>query len=388
LYTGFVYRILIPVMENESTVTKPDKTKGHLSKDGKWKSFPKAPGLLQYVSTGLYFARVKIDGKFFRKSLETNSLLTAKERLPDFIKEHKRKAAVEGTFGDALAKYRWEIDNDPALSPFTKKYRGACITKLLASWPGLANEPLKNLKAKECKAQFAQLWEKIDAQYFNNILGTFRAVLRKGGISPEDDPTKGDSPIKRKGVVTEAQELPVEVLGRLVDYLTKSSSWRHHKAAIVLRFLAFSGCRISEARQVQWSDVGESFIRIRNAKTRNHQNHDATREVPILPPMRELLAEMRRDNPKTTGPVLPFSECYGSVRTACAELKIESISHHTFRAWFATRAIEAGIDIPTVAQWCGHKDGGALLLKRYRKANQAHSLKMAERFTATGKVQQ
>jgi len=34
-----------------------------VSPNGKWRSFPKVPNLVQYVSTGLYFARVKVQGK-------------------------------------------------------------------------------------------------------------------------------------------------------------------------------------------------------------------------------------------------------------------------------------------------------------------------------------
>ena len=44
----------------------------NLSPDGKWRSFPKVPNLVQYVSTGTYFGRVKIEGKVFRESLETD----------------------------------------------------------------------------------------------------------------------------------------------------------------------------------------------------------------------------------------------------------------------------------------------------------------------------
>ena len=43
-----------------------------LSKDGKWRSFPKVPHLLQYVSSGQYFGRIKINGKVIRQTLETD----------------------------------------------------------------------------------------------------------------------------------------------------------------------------------------------------------------------------------------------------------------------------------------------------------------------------
>ena len=47
------------------------KREEHLAKDGKWRSFPKVPHLLQYVSNGNYYGRIKVSGKIIRESLET-----------------------------------------------------------------------------------------------------------------------------------------------------------------------------------------------------------------------------------------------------------------------------------------------------------------------------
>jgi len=38
---------------------------------------------------------------------------------------------------------------------------------------------------------------------------------------------------------------------------------------------------------------------------------------------------------------------------------------------------KAGVDVPTVARWLGHKDGGALLMKTYSHLLQEHSQAMA-----------
>jgi hypothetical protein len=52
---------------NTETEQLPDKTRkksaNRLSKDGKWRSFSRVPHLLQYVSSGTDFARIKIKGK-------------------------------------------------------------------------------------------------------------------------------------------------------------------------------------------------------------------------------------------------------------------------------------------------------------------------------------
>ena len=52
-------------------------------------------------------------------------------------------------------------------------------------------------------------------------------------------------------------------------------------------------------------------------------------------------------------------------------------THHDFRHFFVTTCIEAGVDIPTVAKWVGHRDGGALLMRTYTHVRDAHSARMA-----------
>lgn len=65
--------------------TKPNTRKRdeHLSSDGRWRSFPKVPNLLQYVSNGNYYGRIKIGGKVIRQSLETTVWTTAKLKPVD-----------------------------------------------------------------------------------------------------------------------------------------------------------------------------------------------------------------------------------------------------------------------------------------------------------------
>jgi hypothetical protein len=50
--------------------------------------------------------------------------------------------------------------------------------------------------------------------------------------------------------------------------------------------------------------------------------------------------------------------------------------------WFSFREaehIESGVDIPTVARWLGHKDGGALAMKTYGHLRNEHSQQMAQK---------
>src|SRR5208282_1799282 len=65
LYPTFASRRKLVLMTTQNVDTKPDKTtkqerNAAISSDGKWRSFPKVPNLVQYISTGTYFERVKI----------------------------------------------------------------------------------------------------------------------------------------------------------------------------------------------------------------------------------------------------------------------------------------------------------------------------------------
>jgi hypothetical protein len=94
---------------------------------------------VQYVNTGIYFGRVKIEGKIFRESLETDIFTTAKLLLGDWIKSKRKHSArpIAGTFSEARTFYETDLDADHTLKDGSKLYRHNCIKALLRTWPGL-----------------------------------------------------------------------------------------------------------------------------------------------------------------------------------------------------------------------------------------------------------
>jgi hypothetical protein len=183
LYANFVSRKTLVVMTTLSAVPKheikPAKPlcDARRSPDGKWRSFPKVPNLVQYISTGTYFGRVKVDGKIFRKSPETDVFTTAKLRLPDFIqKKHKLAGRpVLGTFAAARVLYENELTADHSIKETAKIYRRKCIVALMRSWPELdAITPAKITK-QECKAWASKFAAAYSPSVFNNTLSTLAA---------------------------------------------------------------------------------------------------------------------------------------------------------------------------------------------------------------------
>ena len=373
----------------------PKTTRGHRqSKDGRWRYFPKVPNLLQYVSTGTYYARSKVNRNNVRLSLETKVFSVAKQRLPDKLKQIRKPRPTLGTFGQAREQYAAELENDHMIAKCTRRFRRQCLAVLAKTWPALEGLPIRKITAKACQEWAMRFAAKYDDQYFNNTLGTLRLVLEGAGLRRDDNPA---FLVKRLGVKRKELHLPEpDQFEQLVTTIEKWGRWQSRHSADLVRFLAFSGCRISEASQVKWKDIDfdRGEIQVRNAKRSKRSNADAVRFVPMIAPMRELLERLqqnykkgeplRRENePYRADCVCLMTECQRSLTLACDKINIPRITHHDLRHLFATQCIEAGVDVPTVSRWLGHVDGGALAMRVYGHLRREHSATMAQRVTFT-----
>jgi integrase len=362
----------------------------HLTKDGKWRSFPKVPNLLQYIRTGTYFARTKVKRKTIRLSLDTDVFTTAKQRLPDKLRLIRKPRPVLGTFGQAREQYATDLDQDHTIGEGTRYYRQNCLKALTKTWPGLDSLPLRKITVQACKEWAHRFAATYDEQYFNNTLGTVRAVLARGGVSRDDNPA---FTVKRLGVKRKQLQLPeMDEFDKIIEAVEGAGAPQSQQCADLVRFLAYSGCRISEAHKVTWPDVDwqRKEIRIHNAKRSRTSSENMVRFVPIIPAMQELLLRLQaryaqierlllEHRPDLKNRVCLIGECEKSLTAACKKVGAKRITHHDLRHLFATRCIESGVDIPTVSRWLGHLDGGALAMKVYGHLRREHSAAMAQR---------
>lgn len=201
-------------MSNNDSNQLPDSPKPrraeretNISPDGKWKSFPRVPNLLQYVPSGVYFGRIKSGGKIIKETLKTEVFTTARLRLGDFLKtQHKRAArSIAGTFSDARATFERELDADHTLKPASKLYRHNCVKALLRTWPDLDKKAPAKITEVECREWASKFAGQYDEQFFNNTLSTLRHILEKAGITREENPA---FKIKRLGVKQKELKLP------------------------------------------------------------------------------------------------------------------------------------------------------------------------------------
>lgn len=342
--------------------------------------------LVRYVPSGTYFIRAKVNGKLIRETLETKVETVARLKLAERLTELRNlpvvKNAARMTFAEAADLYRAAVAGDRELKPLSKSYRRDTLAAILRTWPELEITEMKRITAKDCEGWASRYSDEYSASRFNGTIQTLRAVfdlaIKQGAIAA--NPAKGlkAESIQQKELTLPSQAQFLKVLAALDSNPMAGCS------ADLVRLLAFSGMRKSEARNFTWADVDfdKRQIRVKGDPEHGTKNWER-RTVPMIDDLKALLDRLAADN--QTGRVVPQNECRYSLDAACKAAGCERITHHDLRHLFATRCIESGVDIPTVSRWLGHKDGGALAMKTYGHLRDDHSAAMAQRVSFSTK---
>jgi integrase len=353
----------------------------------------KAPvaNLVRYKPSGVYFARAKVGGKLIRQTLKTNVLSIARLRLRDLlageqqnVERQKTIAVGKMTFGDALEIYKRRVTEDGETKPSTKKYHQEIVQALLKSWPELNSLDMKRITKADCFNWRSSFGAAYSATRINGAVSVLRRtfdIAVEAGVR-HDNPAQA---VRRARVRQRKLTLPEP--GQFLDFvaeLENGGGRDSRNCAALVRFMAFGGFRLAEAANTTWADC--DFVRgkivVRGDPATGTKNSEI-REVPMIPDMRQLLERLRAERPdiQSSDPVMRVRECQKAMDRAAKIVGMTRITHHDLRHLFATRCIEAGVDIPTVSRWLGHKDGGALAMKVYGHLRDQHSVEMAQKVT-------
>lgn len=367
-------------------MTGPEKEQA--SSDSKWQR-TQYTNLIRYEPSGVFFARIRVGGKLIWRSLRTKAISVAKLKLADLEREERtrREAVVQSdaadtTFQTLLEGFLAELEINPQIKPRTRQYWRERAAALLASWPRLAKSEARKITESECERWAAQFATTAAPSNFNNTIGLLRRVLGRAvdqGLRYSNPASK----LKRARVLLKRIQLPShQQFADLVREIRRVPFGPGLASAELVEFLAFGGFRKSEAASIRWSDVdfARGEITVRGDAETGTKNW-SVRRVPMIPDMVALLKRLHEKRPeaKQEDLIMRVAECQGTLTRSCKAIGIPRITHHDLRHLFATRCIEAGVDIPTVSRWLGHKDGGALAMKVYGHLRDDHSTAMAQR---------
>jgi integrase len=381
----------------------------------------KEPNLLRNLSSGRYYGRFKVTGKQKWVNLDTDIWSVAKLRLADERAKIQRirqagadVSAGGATLAQLVAIYRQRIKERSDIAEKTRIGAVGALETVIKTWPGferlspslLSRRTVidwRNRVTKDGTGSKPPGAKGPSAKYSGRSYSTVNHAIDAIRMLLDIAVEHGQlvtNPLQGRGVKVKRNprkpKLPeASVLNAIFDAIEKDggSGSRSRDAADFCRFLAYTGCRLSEAGGVTWGDVdlGRGIIHVRGTKTAA-----ADREVPLIPVARKLLEKLyarqsainleirAKAEIDPASRVVPVAEAGTSLANACKRLDIEPLTHHDLRDAFATLAIEAGVDIPTVASWLGHADGGALLMKTYAHHRRAHSLAQAAKIKFGG----
>lgn len=253
---------------------------------------------------------------------------------------------------------RWLALHSIGVKPRSIQYNREVVQFIRRTWPARLSMPVNQITEADCINYATRISAYSPARY-NGVINALKSFIAVAKIIPRKSPPKPDAKIP-------TPQLFEQLLAAL-------DSCAQGHSALLVRLLAHTGMRINEARQLTWDDVRDDHIYLRGETTKNGR----PRTIPFIRGTTEVLRAWKRVSKGKL--VITQKDCRRALRFAAQLLGCPLYNHHTFRHYFATRCIVSGVDIPTVAKWLGHTDGGMVLLRTYCHLLDEHSRAMAER---------
>ena len=339
--------------------------------------------------SGIYYARFFHGGKEIWRTMKTSLFSVAEARFDAQLAEHRdRKQTTKDvargklSFGEALVIARRQLEANPESKPRTHAYHAEVFTTILRALPEWEERPLNKLTKHELQDWAERYKAGASATRFNAALSIMRRIFKVGLDNGAifRDPTQD---IKRSRVRLKKLDLPTRDQFLAIVESIRSAGGRFSKAAAdFVAGLAFTGIRRGEAKQVLWDHVDFKGGRLHvHGDPQTGTKNWETRIVPLIPAARALFERMRKErlHEDDAAPVFLVNEAQKALDRAAKIVGTARFVHHDLRHLFATTCIEAGVDIPTVSRWLGHKDGGALAMKTYGHLRDEHSAAAAKK---------
>lgn len=368
----------------------------------------KVQNLVKDGDTGIYYARTKIKGLNKYRSLDTTTFTTAKLRLPDKLKEIRESEPTgepiagglerNALFSEAAKRYTTQIENDPNLEPASREARLRPVATLRRTWPELFDMEIRRIQPVSVKNYMSDFdrgrwpYRPTGAKSktvpgnspssFNKLVTCLRSVfdiaIAQHVIAKNPAADLTYKPLRRKLL-----RLPNKTqFGKIVHHI-RTRAGKGRIAADLVEGLSYSGMRVEEANALTWGDLDHErrMLTVNGTKTEG-----SARVIPMTPAFHDLTSRIRAHreavwgrNTLSTEPVFEASEALTSLAKACEAVGVKKMTHHDLRHLFATTCIESGVDIPTVAGWLGHVDGGVLAMQTYGHIRPSHSVEAAKK---------
>jgi integrase len=338
------------------------------SKNG---AFEKVGECLYRYSNGVYYARIKIDGKDIKRSLKTTDRDFAKRKLAAFREEQEQIDRSQGklTLAELCDRYLKTVQHQ---KPKTIERKTFIVGRIKAHWPTGKLTQVRNIKPSDVDLWLShyRFGSASRNLHISCVKEVFNSAVRDRIISASPAAhlrsARGEKPIRSTPTYEQFKAI-------IADVRTQPFNADAQDSADFLEFLGLAGLGQAEAGSLTRQDIdldAGRFITFRHKTSTGFV-------VPIFPQLRPLLERLCEG--KFNGDrIFKVADAKKALAGACRRLGYSSFSQRSLRRMFITRAIQLGVDVKTIAEWQGHRDGGKLILDTYSYVNPMHSQRMAQ----------
>jgi integrase len=330
--------------------------------------------LYRYSSNGVYYGRIRVEGKEIKRSLETSDPAIARRELARFKDEQRQIDRSQGklTLAELCDRYLKTVQHQ---KPKTIERKSFIVRRIKTDWPTGKLTQIGKIKPSDVELWLSRYRFGSASRnlHISCVRELFNSAVRDRIITASPAAhlrsAKREKPIRLTPTFEQFKAIIADVRAQVFNADAQDS-------ADFLEFLGLAGLGQAEAGSLTRSDVDLDAGRI---ITYRHKTSTGF-AIPIFPQVRPLLEKLCEE--KSNGDrIFKIADAKKALAGACRRLQFPPFSQRSLRRMFITRAIERSVDVKVIAEWQGHRDGGKLILDTYSHVNRVHSQRMAQLMT-------
>lgn len=326
---------------------------------------------------GQFTAGRKTDGRLNRKSVYGSTRKEVKEKMTKALAEVQSKTYIEKS-DITLIELAKEIveDKKDTNEISSNTYKRATYTLKYIENGDIANMPVQKIKAKDIKdyLKTVTIYANSTIEKIYQLLGqTFRRAVERDYIIKNPMLFEEVKKPKSDKLDREVVSLSIEEEKKLLDVLSTQNS----PYINIILLMLFTGMRIGEVLAIKLNDFDDDYIYVSQTMTRDEDDKTilgnktktskSKRSITITPTIKTIVDNSLNgyiENKEKllfcdlkTKSIIKPSEVNNYLSRLNKKYSIANNLHnHMLRHTYATRCIEAGMNIKVLSKKLGHKN--------------------------------
>lgn len=315
---------------------------------------------------GQFTAGRKVDGKINRKSVYGNTRKEVKEKITKALADIQNNTFIEKneiTVYELAKEIVEDKKNSNQISSST--YNRAKYTLKIIENSNLGQMSIQKITAKDIKNFLNDNTTYADStlKKIYQLLGqTFKRAVERNYIIKNPITFEEARKPKSSKKSTKVEALTIEEEKKLISAL--SSEITIYKPIILL--MLFTGMRVGEVLALKWDCIKDEYIDIKQSLTRDEdgkvilgddtKTENSIRQIPINIILKEIISTIPYKQKLLFPNITPRSVHDFITKFNATNCITDHIHPHMLRHTYATRCIEAGMNIKVLQKKLGHKN--------------------------------